>query len=188
MVKADHLVVIGGSAGSYNLIVDMLGALPKVFTAAVVVVIHRNAKYKTRIEETLSNRLSKRIIPAADKAVIQANSIYFASPGYHLFVEPDLTFSLDISDLVLFSRPSIDVLFDSAADVYTQRCAGFLLSGANRDGTQGITHIQKMGGQAFIQHPEDALITTMPESAIENNNSIPVLHNPEIIAYFANIK
>ena len=188
MAKAEHVVVIGGSAGSYNLIVEMLDALPEVFHAAIIVVIHRNAKFKTRIEETLSNRLSKLIVPAADKGEICANAIYFASPGYHLFVEPDYTFSLDISDLVLFSRPAIDVLFESAADVYTQRCTGFLLSGANRDGTLGISHIHKMGGKAFIQNPQDAQITTMPESAISHNGHITVLHNTEILAYFSTIK
>lgn len=186
--KAKELILIGGSAGSYNLIVEILAALPPVFSAAIVVTIHRNPKYSTKIEETLAQRLHRQIFQAKDKDPILGNIVYFAGPGYHLLVEPDLTFALDISDHIQYSRPSIDVLFESAADVYGQHCTAFLLSGANKDGAQGIRHIHEMGGQTFIQSPAEALITTMPESAIDLSQETTIYHNEEIISYFSSLK
>ncbi|QBQ42404.1 chemotaxis protein CheB [Sphingobacterium psychroaquaticum] len=188
MPKADQIILIGGSAGSYNLIVDIIEALPLVFKPAIVVIIHRNPKYSTRIEELLSNRLNRTILQATDKEAILSNTIYFAGPGYHLLVEPDHTFSLDLSDFIQFSRPSIDVLFESAADSYGKECVGFLLSGANKDGTNGLLHIQYQGGKVYVQSPDEALIATMPESAIDVNKEATVYNNQEILSYFSRLK
>lgn len=186
--KAKDLILIGGSAGSYNLIVEIIEALPPVFSAAIVVTIHRNPKFSTKIEETLAHRLNRNIFQANDKEPILGNIVYFAGPGYHLLVEPDITFALDISDHIQYSRPSIDVLFESAADVYEQNCTAFLLSGANKDGAQGIKHIHEMGGKTFIQCPAQALIATMPESAIYLSHETTISNNEEIIAYFSSLK
>ncbi|GHE23692.1 chemotaxis protein CheB [Sphingobacterium griseoflavum] len=188
MSKAADIVLVGGSAGSYHLIVDIIESLPPFFSSALVVVIHRNPKFKTRLEDTLSTRLHRPIIQAGDKTAISPNMIYFAMPGYHLLIEPDRTFSLDISDPIQFSRPSIDVLFESAAEVYGSRCTALLLSGANRDGTDGMTAIREMGGKAMVQCPEDAQISTMPENAIRVNDGIDIISDQQIISYFRNLK
>lgn len=186
--KARELILIGGSAGSYNLIVEILEALPAVFSPAIVITIHRNPKYSTKIEETLAQRLQRNIFQAKDKDPIMGNIVYFAGPGYHLLVEPNLTFALDISDHIQYSRPSIDVLFESAADVYEDNCTAFLLSGANKDGAQGIKHVHDMGGETYIQSPEEALISTMPESAIYLSQETTICPNEEIISYFSSLK
>ncbi len=188
MSKAEDIVLVGGSAGSYNLIVELIEALPTFFAAAIVVIIHRNPKFTTRLEDTLAARLHRPIIQAGDKTTISKNMVYFAVPGYHLLVEPDRTFSLDLSDPIQFSRPSIDVLFESGAEVYGQHCTALLLSGANKDGTDGLTVVQQRGGQIMVQSPEDALISTMPESAILANDGIAIVSDQQIISYFRSLK
>ncbi|WDF68101.1 chemotaxis protein CheB [Sphingobacterium oryzagri] len=186
--KADEIVVIGGSAGSYNLIVEIIEALPTQYAAAIIIVIHRNPKFTTKIEQTLATRLQRPISQADDKAPILKSAVYFAVPGYHLLIEPDRTFSLDNSELIQFSRPSIDVLFESAAEVYERKCAAFLLSGANKDGSDGISLVQQLGGHAVVQSPEDALITTMPEHAIRTNDQINIYSDQQILSFFRNLK
>ncbi|GGH05559.1 putative chemotaxis protein-glutamate methylesterase [Sphingobacterium alkalisoli] len=188
MTKAENIILIGGSAGSYSLIISMLESIPVNISSAVIVVIHRNAKYSTQMEKSLSLKLKRPIVPAEDKVMIENNTIYFAAPGYHLLIEPDRTFSLDISDPVNFSRPSIDVIFESAAEVYTNRCTAFLLSGANNDGAYGIKRVEYFGGTSIIQDPLDAIIDTMPSSAITTSSKAKVLKNKEIINYFCSIK
>lgn len=187
MEKAQHVIVIGGSAGSYNFIIEIIEALPKAITAAVVIVIHRNPKFATKIEEILAARLQRTVITAEDKAPVLQNTVYFATPSYHLLIEPNLTFALDVSEQIQFSRPSIDVLFASAADIYKERCVGILLSGANSDGSDGIKHITKWGGKVFIHSPHEALIPTMPENAMKANEDAEVLTQGQIIAYMKNI-
>ncbi|MBE8720115.1 chemotaxis protein CheB [Sphingobacterium pedocola] len=188
MAQAEDIILIGGSAGSYGVIVNMLESIPAKISSAIIVIIHRNAKYPTQMEKSLTLKLKRPILSAEDKVTIEGNNIYFASPGYHLLVEPDHTFSLDISDPVNFSRPSIDVLFESAAEVYTTRCTALLLSGANNDGAYGIKRVEFFGGTSIIQDPNDALINTMPNSAITTSSKANVLKNKEIINYFCSIK
>src|SRR5690606_1386033 len=129
-------------------------------------VIHRNARYETNIETTLETQCRLTIKVAEDKEPIRPATVYFAPAGYHVLVEPDHRLSLDISDPVNFCRPSIDVTMQSTADVYGAATMAILLSGANQDGAEGMSTIQKMGGLCIVQHPEDAEIPTMPEAAI----------------------
>jgi len=187
MSIAQEIILIGGSAGSYNLILDILDALPPKISAAICIVIHRNPRYDTQIEHSLAQRLQRNVISVVDKTEIQKNGIYFAPPGYHLLIEPDYTFSLDTSDPVNYSRPSIDVLFDTAAEIYTTNCTAFLLSGANHDGGEGLRTIHENGGNVFIQHPEEALIDTMPRYALDVNPTAIVLIQPDIINFFRNL-
>lgn len=188
MERAEEIIVVGGSAGSYGPILDILEILPAMVSQALCFVIHRNPNYETRIESSLSQRLNKSIISVMDKTDIKKNHIYFAPPGYHLLVEPDHTFSLDTSDPVNYSRPSIDVLFETAAEIYQKNCTAILLSGANTDGTRGITKVIEYGGKAFIQNPKEAKISTMPECAIRLNPKAIVRSTSEILAYFVNLK
>lgn len=184
---ADNVILIGGSAGSYDLIIQILKSLPAYFTCAIIVVIHRNSKYETQIESSLSNQLEKNIESAPDKGQIKQNWIYFAPPGYHLLIEPNKTFSLDVSDPIQFSRPSIDVTFESVAEVYGNKATAFLLSGANQDGSNGIAHLLRNGAHAYIQNPADSKIDVMTKYAISQNENALICDNKKIIQYFSTI-
>ena len=102
-----------------------------------------------------------------DKQPIEPGTLYFAAPGYHVSVEQDQGFSLSQEERVHFSRPAIDYLFESAADVYQQRLAAILLTGANRDGALGLSQVKQAGGLTIIQDPDEAHVSTMPRAALE---------------------
>ncbi len=185
--KATHIIAIGGSAGAYEMIVDLLDHLPKEFSSSIVIVLHRNSKYETKIEHSLSKRLNRPVISIKDKFPILANKIYFAPPGYHTLVEPNFNFALDISDPVQFSRPSIDVFFESVASVYGENVTAFLLSGANNDGAEGFRKLLQKHGTCIAQSPKDATIETMPQSGINVSNDVKIMTNKQVIDYFSHI-
>ncbi len=187
MNTAQEIILVGGSAGSYNLILDILNVLPRNISAAVCIVIHRNPRYETQIEQSLTKRLQRDVTSVVDKIEILKNGIYFAPPGYHLLIEPDYTFSLDTAEPVNYSRPSIDVLFETAAEIYTKNCTAFLLSGANHDGGKGLRSVYEKGGHIFVQNPEEAFIATMPKYALQLNPTAIVLSKSDIINFFRNL-
>lgn len=181
---ASEIILIGGSAGSYNLINEILEILPTNLEQAICIVLHRNPSFPTKIETSLSEKLNRPILSVLDKMKIRKNHIYFAPPAYHLLVEPNFTFSLDGSEPINFSRPSIDVLFQTCAQVYGEKCISFLLSGANSDGALGLKAIEDFGGKTFVQDPKDAIMDVMPLAGIQASNKAKVLRNHEIINYF----
>lgn len=185
---ADKIVLIGGSAGSFLLMTEILEHLPARIDYAICIVIHRSPTFTTKIERNLAEKLNRPVISVTDKMEIKKGDIYFAPPGYHLLVEPDLTFSLDSSEPVNYAKPSIDVLFETAAQVYQDNCQAFLLSGANSDGAHGLKTVEDFGGKIFIQDPHEALINTMPLSGLKESNTVTVLKNHEIIHYFATLQ
>ncbi|OYD43849.1 hypothetical protein CHU00_03330 [Sphingobacterium cellulitidis] len=184
---AKHIIVIGGSAGAYELIVEILDHLPAQFKDAIVIVLHRNSKYETKIENSLSKRLNRNVISVRDKLPILENHIYFAPPGYHTLVEPDYLFSLDISDPVQFSRPSIDVFFESVAAVFGKNATAFLLSGANNDGSTGLKSLVNHGADCYVQNPKEAIIDTMPLAGVEVSKKVKVISNQHIVEYFSQL-
>lgn len=183
-MKANKIILIGGSAGSYDLITQILEVIPNPVDCAICVIIHRNPLYLSKIEKILSNKHKRSILLAEEKMEIQPNHIYFAPPAYHLLVEPNLTFSLDSSEPVNYSRPSIDVLFESCAQIFKQNCTAFLFSGANSDGAKGLKTIEDFQGETYIQHPNEAPISTMPNAAIKLSTNAQILSNQQIINYF----
>lgn len=118
-----------------------------------------------------------------EKETIRAGTLYIAPPNYHLLIENNKTFSLDASEKINFSRPSIDVAFQSAAEIYTTHLTGLLLSGANSDGTIGLQKIKHHGGKVLVQNPQSAVVSIMPESAIENVVVDEILHPEEMAQY-----
>lgn len=160
------VVLIGGSTGSIDVLLKLLPALRPTLSFAVIIVLHR----KNTADSTLANLLSlKTSIPLKeidDKDVIRPGIIYLAPADYHVLIEQDGTFSLDDSEKVNYSRPSIDVTFESAADVYGSSLVGILLSGANADGTNGLNAIKRAGGIVVVQQPETAQVAFMPQQAI----------------------
>lgn len=167
-VGARHieLIVIGGSAGGVDALIRLLPQLPSSLQAAVVCILHIPGDRESHLPELFAERLVLPVREACDKESIAPGTVYFAGAGYHLSIERDRTFSLSGEALVNFSRPSIDVLMESAADSYGAALAGILLTGANADGAQGMHAIHANGGLTIVQDPLDAQQETMPTEAI----------------------
>ena len=159
-------VVIGASAGGVQALLALFSGLPAGFRLPMVVVLHLPEDRDSKLAEIFQHRLPIPVREAADKESIAPGTLYFAGPGYHLSVERDRTFSLSGEAPVHYSRPSIDVLMESAADAYGARLAGILLTGANIDGAAGLAKIGEHGGLTVVQDPAEAQAPTMPEAAI----------------------
>ncbi len=163
---AEKVVVIGGSAGSFRILTGILEALQPTFPYPVIICIHRLRYIRSGFMETLSLKSGLPLSEPFDKDPIKKRNCYLAPANYHLLVETDKTFSLSQFMPEKFSRPSINLLFDSVADVYGKDATGILLSGANSDGAEGIASLHKKGGLTLIQDPADAEVKTMPEAAL----------------------
>lgn len=168
MIDTSHVqaVVIGGSAGAFAALKIMLPALPRRLGIPVVVVIHLPPDRPSAIVEVFQHASRHQMKEADDKEPLAAGTVYFAPPGYHLLVETDRSLSLSTDDPVHHSRPSIDVLFESAADAFGAGLLGIVLSGANEDGARGLKAIVDAGGQAIVQSPETAEHRLMPSAAL----------------------
>ena len=182
-LKKAKVVVIGCSAGGFTLVFDIVSKLPKNFPLPVIVVIHRSRKHKSSIEEILNTKSKAMVKVAGDKDKLKRGSVYFAPSDYHLLLEPDESITLDSSEPVMFSRPSIDVTFQSVADVYNDQVIAILLSGANSDGAEGICYIHEKRGFTVIQNPESAEVRTMPDAAISKCRADLILTNSEIFTF-----
>jgi two-component system chemotaxis response regulator CheB len=160
-------VVIGASAGGVEALGALLPALPAGYRLPVFCILHLPADRESRLAELFAGRLALPAREAADKEGIAPGTVYFAGSGYHLSVESDFTFSLSCEAPVHFARPAIDVLMESCADAYGPGLVGILLTGANHDGAAGMAYIHASGGLTVVQDPDDALVATMPRSAID---------------------
>jgi len=169
-----NVCVIGGSAGSLEVMLDFL---PMVETpcCAMVIIIHRRLGDDMLLEELLGSRVPFPVCEVNDKTPLEKGKAYIAPSDYHLLFEKDGSLSLDISEKVLYSRPSIDVAFLSAADAFAKRTRGILLSGANQDGAEGLEAIRKAGGITAVQDPLEAIFPTMPKAALEIDDGHHIL-------------
>jgi two-component system chemotaxis response regulator CheB len=158
-------VVIGGSAGAISALGQLLPSLPAGFPP-VLVVVHIPASSPSLLVDVFAPRCAMRVCEAAPGEPIARGSVYFAPADYHLLVEPDRRCALSIDPPVHFSRPSIDVLFESAARAYGAGLAGVVLSGASRDGEAGLRAVHAAGGLAFVQEPGEAETAEMPKAAL----------------------
>jgi two-component system chemotaxis response regulator CheB len=177
------LVIIGGSSGSLDAILKILPKLSLDFVIPVIIVMHRNIASDTVLEEVLASRTHLKVIQAQEKEEISKGYIYVAPPDYHLLIEKNHTLSLDYSEKINYSRPSIDVSFESAADIYREKLACIILSGANGDGAKGIVYANSTGSKIIIQDPAEAIVPFMPEQAIEHTSLNNVLSIKEIISF-----
>lgn len=164
--KAFDAVVIGASAGALDALSALLPALPAGYPLPVMIVVHLPADKKNLMPDLLGPRCAVRICEAEDKEPLEGGAVYFAPPDYHMQVEKGGTISLSSDAPVLFSRPSIDVLFETAADAYGSRLIGVILTGANPDGAEGLRAICEAGGVALVQRPEEAYAAEMPCAAL----------------------
>jgi len=159
-------IVIGVSSGGMTALKFIFSALPADFSLPIITVQHISANSDNDWIKLLNKKSNLTIKEADEKEKIETGNVYIAPSNYHLLIESDKTFSLTIDEYVNFARPSIDVLFESAADAYKNKLIGIVLTGSNNDGAKGIKRIKELGGMAIIQDPETAESSTMPESAI----------------------
>jgi two-component system chemotaxis response regulator CheB len=181
--KEYDAIVIGASAGGLYALISILKPLPVNYPIPVIVVQHRSKDERSLLEEVLKHKCTIRIKQADEKEVIQAGFVYFAPPNYHLLVEGNGTLSLSNDPPVNYSRPAIDGLFEAAADVYKQRLLGIILTGANKDGAQGMRKIRMLGGTTIAQEPGTADYPEMPQAAISTGAILHLL-TPEAIGSF----
>ncbi|GGB97610.1 chemotaxis protein CheB [Oxalicibacterium flavum] len=159
-------VTVGASAGGIDALLKIFGGLPPDFQLPIMVVLHLRDDRDSRLAEVFQQHVRIPVRQARDKEPIDDGVLYFAGPGCHLSVEEDHRFSLSGEDAVHYSRPAIDLLMTSAADVYGERLAGILLTGANEDGAEGMASIKQAGGLTIVQDPAEAQVAVMPQSAI----------------------
>ncbi|WP_423149244.1 chemotaxis protein CheB [Rubrolithibacter danxiaensis] len=167
-MKQTKLIAIGGSAGSLNVIIKLLPRLKPDFNIPLVIVLHRKKAINSSLAAIFSHKTPLNVKEVEDKDPILPGNVYLAPADYHLLIEKEGTFSLDASEKILFSRPSIDVTFETAAEAYRESLTCFLLSGANADGTRGLQKVREYGGTVVIQNPSTAEISFMPNHALAN--------------------
>ena len=164
-VPGYRLIVVGVSAGGLFALRTLVAALPQGFDLPIAVVQHRS-KDSEALCDLLQECTHLRVGEANDKEPILGGGVYVAPPDYHLLVEPGY-FSLSTDEPVRYSRPSIDVMFASAADAYGADVIGIVMTGANADGSRGLQKIVQRGGYAIVQDPADAEVRVMPQSALK---------------------
>ena len=177
------LMVIGGSAGSLDVI---LRALPDVSTDVsfpVVIVLHRKSSFDSALADLFGTKTRIIVKEAEEKELLTPGCIYLAPADYHLLIEKDHTLSIDYSERVHYSRPSIDVTFETAAEAYGSTLAAVLLSGANADGAEGLLRVQEAGGITAVQDPATAEVGYMPAQAMARMKVDHILSAPELASF-----
>lgn len=160
------MIVIGGSLGGMKALQTILRKLPGSFSQPIAVVLHRHKESDDSLIAILQNGISFEVKEVTDKDPIRAGHVYLSPSDYHLLVEP-MYFSLSTDEPVQFARPSIDVLFESAADVLGEKLIGVILTGANHDGARGAAAIRRKGGIVIVQDPLTAECPVMPSAALQ---------------------
>lgn len=166
MEQAANVLVIGGSWGGLQASLSILSGLPANFEIPIILVLHRLRNFESNLPGIYRNKLSLQVKEIEEKEKIRQGCVYIAPSNYHVLIERDQTFSLDVSEYENYSRPSIDVTFTSAAEVFGAGTAGVILSGASKDGSKGLKNIREEGGLTIAQDPAEAEVETMPAAAI----------------------
>lgn len=181
-----RIVAIGGSWGGFRALTKILAALPAWFESPVVVVQHRKAGAGGSLTESLAAHCALPVVEPMDKASISPGQVYVAPADYHLLVEHG-AFALSIDEPHSYSRPSIDILFESVAHAYGAEAVGVLLTGASEDGANGLSAIRRRGGIGIVQDPTTAERRTMPEAGIAAGGAHQVLALEEIAPFLVNL-
>ena len=179
---------MGGSSGALEALSTLLPALPAHCAIPVAIVVHLPPRRPSHLAEVLAARTVLPVREAEDKEPIAPGTVYVAPPNYHLLVERTRTFALSADEAVLFSRPAIDVLFESAADAYGERLAGILLTGASADGARGLSAVKRRGGIAIVQSPEGAVAPQMPRAAlsmVKADHVLPIIDLAALLGQLA---
>ncbi len=184
--NAKGAVIIGASAGALDALSVILPPLPATYPFPIFVIVHLPPRKCSLLAEIFDRKCQLRAIEAEDKEPVEAGAIYFAPPNYHLLLEGRAQISLSSEEEVLFSRPSIDVAFESATDVWGDRLTAIVLTGANNDGAQGLSAVVRAGGTAIVQDPEGAYAQAMPEAAIRACPTAKIMTLSDISTFLQN--
>ncbi len=180
-------IIIGGSAGSFKVVTEILNALPKNIPSAVILVLHRLRHVKEGFTDALKIKSTLPVGEPFDKEKILPGRVYIAPANYHLYIEPDRIFALSAEEPVNHSRPSIDLTLSSAAFSFREKMLGIVLSGANNDGAEGLKDVAEYGGITIVQDPKDAVVNTMPDAAIIASRTKNILSSQGIIEFILNL-
>lgn len=186
-MNGNKVVLIGASAGGLKALTHVLAHLPNGYPFPILVVQHILDGSDSYLAEYLNGQTALQVKEAEDKEKLKKGFVYIAPPGYHMLVEWDESISLSVDPRVNFSRPSIDVLFQSAAYVLENRCIGMIMTGASSDGSSGLKAIEKAGGSAIVQSPDTAEYGTMPQAAIRATDKAIILPLDEIGPYLQDV-
>ncbi|MDP1851553.1 MAG: chemotaxis protein CheB [Candidatus Planktophila sp.] len=181
-----HLVAMGSSLGGLQALNTLLPALPEDFSAALIIVLHRDKEESGDLLPPIDSMCALPVGFPLDKEPILAGHVYVAPPNYHLLIEGD-HFAYSIDEPEDYARPSINVLFESAADAYGANVTGIVLTGMMRDGARGLAAIHRHGGAAVVQSPHDAVASSMPLAALAAVPSAQVMTLAEIGKFLANM-
>jgi two-component system chemotaxis response regulator CheB len=175
LADAYDAIVIGASAGGVAALRDVLGGLPADLPVPVLVVLHLPRDRPSTVAELLDGGCALPVREARDKQPLLPGTVTFAPPDYHLLVEDRDSLALSTDAPVLFSRPAIDPLFESASETFGDRLLALLLTGASSDGSEGVAAVRSRGGTAWVQRPDDAVASLMPSSALAHAGADAVL-------------
>ncbi len=181
-------VIIGGSAGSFQVVTKILASLPENYPLSVFLCLHRLKHIRSGFVEALSIKAKMPVEEPIDKEPIKNGKIYLAPANYHMYVELGNKFALSTEEPINHSRPSIDLSFESVAYNYKKKIVGIILSGANRDGAMGLKALKDAGGTAIVQDPKECQVPTMTTASINATNVDYILKTDEIIKFLLNLR
>jgi two-component system chemotaxis response regulator CheB len=179
--QRSEILLMGGSAGSFKLIFSIIKNFSPDLGKTVIIVMHRKKNFFSEIEKLFADHSRMLFREIGDKDKIRNNTIYIAPANYHALIEKEKYFGLDVSEAVWYSKPSIDVTFESAAEVYKGHCTAILFSGANQDGAEGLLKLRNKGSLTIVQSPKDAEMPQMPEAAINIGAAEFILNTNQIL-------
>jgi len=168
-------LIIGGSAGSLDVLLEIFPDLSSDINFPIILVTHRKTGNDSLLSDLLKNRTKLTVNEAEEKEIILPGNVYIAPADYHLLIEENHTISLDYSEKVNYSRPSIDVTFQSAAEIFKDELVCILLSGSNADGVAGLKIANSFGGLVVVQNPNTAIMPYMPQQAVNEVKPVVVL-------------
>jgi two-component system chemotaxis response regulator CheB len=167
---------MGASAGGIEALMTLLPALSPRFRIPIVIVLHLPRDRPSILPRIFAQKCALPVYEAVDKEPVRPGTVYFAPADYHVLIDAGPYLALSTDELVNYSRPSIDVLFESAADVYGARLLGIILTGANEDGAEGLAAIRAAGGITIVQQPDSAQVKQMVAAALNRNPASYVLN------------
>ena len=176
-------VIIGGSAGSFQVVTKILASLPRDYNIPIFLCLHRLKHIRSGFVEALSIKSQLPIIEPSDKEHIRPGKIYLAPANYHMYIELGNNIALSTEEAVNHSRPSIDLSFFSAAYAYKNKLIGIILSGANKDGALGLKSVKDSGGIAIVQDPDECQVKTMVMASLNSTKANHVFSTDQIINY-----
>ena len=180
-------IMIGGSAGSFQVVVKILNSLPQNFPVPVFLCLHRLKHVRSGFVEALSIKSNIPVVEPIDKETIKPGRAYLAPANYHMYIELGNKIALSTEEPINHSRPSIDLSFNTAAMAYRDKLIGVILSGANRDGAYGLKRVKEQGGLCIVQDPKECEVRTMTEASLQTTEVDHIFSTEEIIQFLKKI-